>query len=43
MSLLAGISAYRAGDYGNARTALQEAAKDVKLKPQAESILREIN
>ncbi|MDH4071958.1 MAG: tetratricopeptide repeat protein [Gammaproteobacteria bacterium] len=43
VSLLAGISAYRAGDYGNARTALREAAKDVKLKPQADSILREIN
>ena len=42
ISLLAGISAYRAGDFRNARTALEAAAKDRTLRPQAESILREM-
>jgi len=42
VSLLAGISAYRAGNFPNARSALEAAARDKTLRPQAESILREM-
>ena len=43
VSLLAGISAYRAGRNDDARRALREAARDDQLRPQAESILRQLN
>ena len=43
VALLAGISAYRAGDNTGAREALEIAAEDDELRPQAESILRDLD
>jgi predicted negative regulator of RcsB-dependent stress response len=43
VSLLAGISAYRAGRNSDARRALEIAAEDDELRPQAESVLRQLN
>ncbi len=43
VSLLAGISAYRAGNNADAREALKVAAEDEELRPQAESILRQLD
>jgi tetratricopeptide (TPR) repeat protein len=43
ISLLAGISAYRAGMKEEARTALQEAARSGKYKAQAEGLLRRLD
>lgn len=40
--LLAGISAYRAGMTNEARVALQAAAEDEDLRPQAEALLRRL-
>lgn len=42
VSLLAGIAAYRAGNDDDARRALEIATEDEDLRPQAESILREL-
>lgn len=41
-SLLAGISAYRAGNLDDAKEALEVAAESEEYRPQAESILREL-
>lgn len=43
VSLLAGISAFRAGNSDGARRALEIAAEDEELRPQAESVLRELD
>lgn len=43
VSLLAGISAFRAGNAGAARKALEIAAQDAELRPQAQSILRQLD
>jgi len=43
VSLLAGISAYRAGNNDDARKALEVAAEDDELKSQAEGILRQLD
>jgi len=43
VSLLAGISAYRAGNNDDARKALEVAAEDDELKQQAEGILRQLD
>ena len=42
VSLLAGISAYRAGNDDDARAALEQAAEDDELRAQAESVLRQL-
>jgi len=43
VSLLAGISAYRAGRNDDARRALEVALEDEDLRPQAQSVLRQLN
>ena len=43
VALLAGISAYRAGDKSGAREALEIAVENDELRPQAESILRDLD
>ena len=43
ISLLAGISAYRAGRMEDARISLQGAASSDEFRPQAESLLRKLN
>ena len=43
VALLAGISAYRAGDKTGAREALEIAVENDELRPQAESILRDLD
>ena len=43
VSLLAGISAFRAGRHGDARRALEVAAEDDELREQAESVLRQLD
>ncbi len=43
VSLLAGISAYRAGNNEDAKEALEVAAEDEALREQAESILRQLD
>ena len=42
VQLLAGISAFRAGNEDGARRALEAAAKDDELRAQAESVLRQM-
>ena len=41
-TLLAGISAYRAGNFDDAREALEVAVESDEFRPQAESILRQL-
>lgn len=43
VSLLAGISAFRAGNNDDARRALEVAARDEEFKSQAESLLRQLD
>lgn len=43
VSLLAGISAFRAGNNEEARAALELAAEDDELRPQAESVLAQMD
>ncbi len=43
VSLLAGISAFRAGNNEEARAALEIAARDDELRPQAESVLNQMD
>ena len=43
VSLLAGISAFRAGNNEEARAALEVAARDDELRPQAESVLNQMD
>ena len=43
VSLLAGISAYRAGNDDDARSALENVLDDEELRPQAESILSQLD